>query len=190
MSLPLLLTCGPLEISFSRQHDRIAHAIRFRDQADCFMQSVEGNDLDDWPASPAFRDLHRESRPGDRQVILLVGMAGTSHWSASFEIDPRQATIAADVACRLHQSPGPLGSRYDASSAAWSVTQQLAVAKNPDHTAMAVLNVDHVSGKLLHSARGLQIVPALDPANDRYPQTVQWRYRLTGWPAPQNPSAG
>ncbi len=183
MSLPLVLKCGPLEISFVRQQDRIAHAVRFHDQSLPFMQSAEGSDQDDWPASPALRDLHLESRPDGRQVILLVGMAGTSHWSASFEIDSAKATIVADIACRVHQPPSALGSNYSAAAGVWSVTKQVAVAKNTDCTAMAVLSVETAGSELHSSPSGLRISPTLTCDQSAYPRTIQWHYRLTGWPA-------
>src|SRR4051794_2798181 len=108
MSLPLVVNCGPLEISFVRKQDRVAHAVQFCNQSVALLESLEGSDQDDWPASPAFRDLHVEQRENGRQVVLLVGMAGSSHWSASFDIDPHRAAINVEIACRVHSLPGRL----------------------------------------------------------------------------------
>ena len=79
------------------------------------LASVEGTAAEPWPASPPFQQAHLESRPGGRQVVLLVGMAGSSHWSASVEIDPASDAALFDVACRMHGRADWLGSRYRVS---------------------------------------------------------------------------
>ena len=49
----------------------------------------------------------------DGLAIVGVGLAGRSHFSASISSDPRAAdTIRFEIACRLHERPGPLGSTY------------------------------------------------------------------------------
>ncbi len=183
MTLPLKLDCGPLEIEFVRQQDRIVHTIRFAGQPTALLTSSEGTDRDDWPASPPLRDIHVESRNNGQQVALLVGMAGTSHWSASFEVDPRQARIVADVACRLHQLPGLLASTYTATDAQWTLTKQVAVAKHADRIKMAVLTVDSADTRLIVADGGLQILYAPAALGDSFPVTVRWKYQITGWPA-------
>ena len=70
-----------------------------------------------WPASPVLVELSRVSVPrGDAaggQAVVGVGLAGRSHFSASIAPDPHVAdAIRFEIACRLHESPGWLGSTY------------------------------------------------------------------------------
>ena len=79
--------------------------------------SHEGAGRDGWPLSPPLQSLAIERRP-EGAVALLVGMAGQSHWSASFEaLADRRLKI--DIACRLGAGAGEsrLGSRYAANAA-------------------------------------------------------------------------
>src|SRR5436853_5119442 len=76
-----------LRVAFTRVKDRFAHTVWLLegDAATPLWASVEGSDADDWPASPALQQLSIETLPDGRRVALLVGMAGTSHWSLSVE---------------------------------------------------------------------------------------------------------
>jgi hypothetical protein len=80
------------------------------------LTSVEGTDQQDWPPSPPLQDFSIEEQSGadqvSRQVLLAVGMAGTSHWSASVIADPATRSIEFDVACRAKTTPSFLGSTY------------------------------------------------------------------------------
>ncbi|MBL9123800.1 MAG: hypothetical protein JNG90_09220 [Planctomycetaceae bacterium] len=90
-------------------------------------ESIEGTPEEDWPPSPPLQELHLEARPDGKQLALLVGMAGTSHWSLSVEFDPAAGTAVFDVACRVKRAPGGLGSRYRRSGSApqeWSAEPQ------------------------------------------------------------------
>ena len=70
-----------------------------------------------WPASPVLVELSRVSVPGNgaagTPAIVGVGLAGRSHFSASIAPDPHAAdSIRFEIACRLHERPGLLGSTY------------------------------------------------------------------------------
>ena len=70
-----------------------------------------------WPASPVLVELSRVSVPrkdsAGGQAVVGVGLAGRSHFSASIAPDPHVAdAIRFEIACRLHESPGWLGSTY------------------------------------------------------------------------------
>ena len=121
-----MLAAGRLQIEFFRQGDRYAHRISLAgdDRPVELLVSVEGGGHvdgpnpnrpdcdyadDAWPASPPFQELRIEPRSDGRQVALLVGMAGRSHWSASVEADPQLGRFTFDVACRaarLEPAPG------------------------------------------------------------------------------------
>lgn len=67
-----------------------------------------------WPASPVLVELSRVELPRDGGTAVAgVGLAGRSHFSASFAPDPDAAdTIRIEIACRLHAAPAWLGSTY------------------------------------------------------------------------------
>lgn len=79
-----------------------------------------------WPASPPLQDIN-QLPIGPDDAVLGVGMAGRSHWSASYSLEQRPAArccIKADLAClvkmddsdRLENPIAPpvqLGSTYE-----------------------------------------------------------------------------
>lgn len=122
------------------------------------LESIEGTPDDDWPPSPALQELHLEERPDGRRLALLVGMAGTSHWSLSVELDPVQRRALFDVACRVKRPPGKLGSAY----------RQLTGAVTPTNIASA-----SEASQLAH--RRIEA----DVDRIAVPATVRWRYAIS-----------
>ena len=116
------LAAGQTLVVFTWIGDRWAHRIAIAGAApSAGWTSLDGPlaPADDprWPASPVLVELSRVDVPGghagSRPAIVGVGLAGRSHYSASIAIDPRDAaTIRFEIACRLHESPGWLGSTY------------------------------------------------------------------------------
>ncbi len=104
-----------LRLTFRFERDRFVHAIERRtaDRWEPLWTSREGDDSQDWPASPALQEIapHESS---DGAVLLGVGKAGRSHWSIVFETPVAGADFRFDVACRIGAAVGPLGSSYDA----------------------------------------------------------------------------
>ncbi|NDC54430.1 MAG: hypothetical protein EBZ74_09115 [Planctomycetia bacterium] len=104
---------GGTTIRFTWHHDRWAHEIAFADGSS--WRSVEAAEADGdprWPASPVLVELSRLDGP-DGPALLAVGRAGRSHFSASVTGDPSRAdALRIDVACRVHEPPGWLGSTY------------------------------------------------------------------------------
>lgn len=72
---------------FSKRGDRWSHQVVIGDgpQETLLLSSLEGDSQQVWPPSPPLQDLDRHELP-DGAAVLAVGMAGTSHWSASFSI--------------------------------------------------------------------------------------------------------
>src|SRR5687767_14004155 len=93
-----------LQVEFVRQADRFGHAIQLLgdDVVRPLLMSLEGTVADRWPPSPVLQQLHVEDRGLGKNVALLVGMAGRSHWSMSVEPDTQGAGLVFDVACRVH----------------------------------------------------------------------------------------
>jgi len=116
---PVQLAIGPTAAVFTWNGDRWAHRITTGEAT--IWTSLDGpcppaNDPR-WPASPVLVELSRVSVPrGDAavdQAIVGVGLAGRSHFSASIASDPHDAgVIRFEIACRLHEPPGWIGSTY------------------------------------------------------------------------------
>lgn len=116
-----VLEAGGVRVVFVRRGDRFAHRIEVRDAASqawiTALESDEGTDEEHWPPSPPFQQLHVEHRK-EGVVVLLVGMAGRSHWSAAVDVSPDEQTLRFDVAVRVQAAGEQLGSRYDIRNAA------------------------------------------------------------------------
>lgn len=123
---PVALECGATSVVFTWRHDRWWHCCspatddassRDSPATGAAWQSLDGpwpaEDDPRWPASPVLVELSLIDRRGDGRAILGVGMAGRSHFSASVAVDPSAAdAVRFEIACRLHDGPGWLGSTY------------------------------------------------------------------------------
>jgi hypothetical protein len=114
-----------IRLGFQRVFDRWAHGWYSLDpdQPVAWMQSVEGTPDQDWPPSPPLQELNQlQLEPGNS--VLGVGMAGHSHWSASYSIEQApdgSTSVKSDLAC-LQKKPitapataSSLGSTYEFS---------------------------------------------------------------------------
>jgi hypothetical protein len=111
---PVSLILGRTMLRFTWLHDRWAHEILLPDGT--AWRSVEGSasvgDDPRWPAAPVLVELSRLEGPSG-PVILGVGLAGRSHFSASIGPGPTHADqIRFECACRVTEPPGWLGSTY------------------------------------------------------------------------------
>jgi len=123
---PVQLASGPTAAVFTWNGDRWAHRITTGEAT--IWTSLDGpfppaNDPR-WPASPVMAELSRVSVTRARvsvprsdaaggEAIVGVGLAGRSHFSASIASDPHDAgVIRFEIACRLHEPPGWIGSTY------------------------------------------------------------------------------
>ena len=116
------LAAGPTTVILNWCGDRWTHRITIAgSEASADWTSLDGpfgpgNDPR-WPASPVLVELSRVAVAGGTgdtsEAIGGVGLAGRSHFSASIAVDPRDArTLRFEIACRLHEPPGWLGSTY------------------------------------------------------------------------------
>lgn len=182
-----VLKGGPLELRFAWHNDRFAHRIAIVDRKSgtlwSLLESIEGGPSEPWPASPPFQSLHTEGRPAERQVALLVGMAGKSHWSASVEVDPADACIRFDVACRQHLGAGGApGSQYHAHGLIDAVDSMHVAVIEPSQERPLALCVDNPAApaRLVVARQTIGIEPELSPPADQA-TTIRWGYtvRLT-----------
>lgn len=108
------LAAGVVEVAFVWDGDRWTHHVRCRGATVC--ASVEGawpaGGDPRWPASPALQEVTSAAR-GARPALLAVGHAGRSHYAASVDVDPDGTdTLRFEIACRLAEEPGWVGSTY------------------------------------------------------------------------------
>jgi hypothetical protein len=113
------LEAGRVAAVFSWQDDRWRHAVLI-DGVPRY-ESLEGPEPPAadprWPAAPVLTEVSRIDVAGS-PAIGGVGRAGRSHYSLSMARHPeRPDTLVVEVACRIHESPGWLGSTYRAIGA-------------------------------------------------------------------------
>jgi len=120
---PVQLAAGPTAAVFTWNGDRWTHRVTAGEAN--IWTSLDGpcppaHDPR-WPASPVLVELSRVTLPrgdvaGEQSMAIVgVGLAGRSHFSASIAPDSRMAdAIRFEIACRVHEPPGWLGSTYRA----------------------------------------------------------------------------
>jgi len=143
-----------------------------------WLASEEGDDRDQWPLSPPLQQSSTETAAHGRNIALLVGMAGKSHWSVSVECDPATTSLVFDVACRVGRQPRWLGTTYRVNS---PITID---SKDADHVMIcdrtvifSADSVDAASGVTVtrEGDRISVVAPLLDASP---PFTVRWKYRI------------
>lgn len=172
-----------LRITFVWHRDRFAHTLALVEgrRSRPLLASLEGRDTDDWPASPPLQHVTMEGRGDGRRVALLVGMAGTSHWSASIEPIGRAPGFLFDVACRVKAPPVILSSTYrtmapapqkvNASQARIEDVCRLeAVPLQPVSDNLPSCGIDVADSNLVVQPHLVTIDP---------PATVRWRYQFS-----------
>jgi hypothetical protein len=171
-----------LRVTFLWHRDRFAHTIAAcdGDRLVPLLASTEGAEQDDWPPSPALQQLSIEDRGGGNCVALLVGMAGTSHWSVSAETQPDARRIEFDVACRIRQTPPQLVSAYRTIVAPPSLLESASMMLEVSGERCRLqceLAGDHPVATLESRPDGVAIVPAREKGT--LPTTVRWKYSVT-----------
>jgi hypothetical protein len=178
-----------LSVRLCFSEDRFGHEIWLGDGANQIrvLRSLEGAPDEEWPASPPFQSLHverREHAGAGRQLALLVGMAGRSHWSASIEVDRAARQARFDIACRTGEA------LRTAPASRYRIAQNVARARVSDRRivlrAAELPNVQLIlealegeaSARIEDDPQGLAIV-----ADDIQPRigkrTIRWAYRLS-----------
>jgi hypothetical protein len=170
-------------LTFVRRNDRWAHQIALllaNRRPQLLLASVEGADRDVWPSSPPFQELVIERSHDDNSIrsgpAMLLGRAGTGHWSASFELQLDPPRLLVDVACKVDRSPGFLGSTYRCSSPV-DQTQEMSIALWRDANGPSVWLAADENLRSELAAENETIV--VRPKSAASPATVRWRYRLS-----------
>jgi hypothetical protein len=171
-----------LRVTFFWRVDRYAHRIERIEGgvAVPLIESIEGSDLDRWPPSPPLQQLSMETLPDGRAVALLVGMAGSSHWSMTAEREANETSLLFDVACRIKEDGAILGSTYRSLlrhelSAISVLLHRPGGTGEPAAVEIVPLDGSALSLRVETDARGLRL--AVDGVSASS-QTVRWKYRI------------
>ena len=145
------------------------------------LESVEGTADDIWPPSPVLQQLTLESRTQKRQVALMVGMAGQSHWSVSIENEPEERKLTFDVACRIAEPSSTLGSQYRTNSKIKLLAEdrglELAVAGRDCQILLE--STGRGESDLIQFKKDVVKIVATERLL-QYPDTIRWKYSLLG----------
>jgi hypothetical protein len=164
-----------LRARFQRRGDRYAHRVVLcdRDNEICLLDSVEGDHHERWPPSPPLQQISGEQLPDGRKVVLLVGMAGRSHWSLSATTTPDRKALVFEVACRAVESPERLCSQYQTPGNPYDIRgEQLSLAD-------ATLSIDTSSAGTADLAVDQQRISVRRQLDSLpLPATFCWTYRM------------
>lgn len=171
---PCSAKAGPIEIAFVRRADRYAHQVQVDGSA--WLESIEGTEADRWPASPPLQELASHPQPAGGDALLLVGMAGRSHWSLSVTVVAEPDRLRFDVACRASEPPVWLGSTYRLRPGITATSESgrwLLVSLNSENQ----LALEATGAEVVFAAGELTIRPTVHPT--KLPATARWQYEWT-----------
>lgn len=166
-----------LRLIFDWRHDRFGHTVELvaGGQIVRLLASAEGTHRDGWPLSPPLQQLHVENRDSGHRVALLVGMAGTDHWSMSVETAPERdiPCLSFDVACRVTSGATPLRSVYQFAASSADVEIAHSVCRNPQlgWQLKPILVGKEITARLESIPDGVAIIPVAKSG-----PTVRWKY--------------
>ena len=173
----LRATLAWVEDRYVQYIDWVAGTQTFR-----LMESVEGTADDVWPPSPVLQTLSVENRSQQRQVALMMGMAGKNHWSVSIENDPQERKLTFDVACRIAEASSKLGTQYRTSSAITLLAEdhgvEVTVAGRRCQVMLESTGGRGESDVIRHRNGIIRIIPTKELST--FPDTICWKYSLFG----------
>ena len=170
---------GSLRINFVWSNDRFAHTIEWLCEAgnwEPLLSSVEGTPDDAWPPSPPFQEVEPHVGRSGLTCLLAVGLAGTSHWSASIEEilqegqPDSECRIRFDVACRLKRSASTLESTYQISHSLHRDASERMAYTGPNGRQVRLVSTSEVE------AGSSTIAVRPQPMTTAEPTTVRWMY--------------
>jgi hypothetical protein len=185
-------------VRFFQTGDRYSHVIELDDggHVRTLLESVEGSEQDYWPPSPPLQHLNVSWITSDsehRHVAMLVGGAGSSHWSMCVAVSdlksrPREnrgdpnTELTFDIACRVQKPPAWLGSTYRILAAPAVASEKLNCACIPVTPPRCLVLTDDIALQMDTRSRPLPLLRcranAFDGTLFDLPATVRWRYSV------------
>ena len=184
MSRPMQIASAGVSVTFTPAGDRFTQRIEIAGAA-LLAVDEDAESAETWPPSPPLQDVHLEQRSEGRQLALMIGRAGLSHWSISCELDSSAGEVLFDVACRIKEPAAWLGSTYQLPpGVTFSGDEHSGELRMDEHT-ICRISADHdceiswhaESKRLVFLPRTHAEVPAMSEGNS-FPRTIRWRYRL------------
>lgn len=168
-----------LRVEFLRERDRYGHRVSVVSDGReaTLLVSQEGSDEDHWPPSPPLQQLSIEEREAGRHVALLLGMAGKSHWSLSVEPGSQPLSFVFDVACRLRDNPGYLGSTYQFHGHADPSSDGCLIASSSARLWLGPVAFDHNASTISRDPQR-QLLLVEPQRMLRSALLVRWRYEV------------
>jgi len=170
-----LETAG-LCLRFARVGDRFQ--LRLLVNGATLLEAADGGTQDAWPAAPPLQQLHEQVLPTG-PVVLGVGSAGTTHWSASFAIQ-KPGVVWCEYAARVSRTWEPasqwLGTSFLVGKG-WerAVAQDELTLANRSHKIL-LKTLGPESQLAVNDSESLEIAPAKDFVQRS--NTIQWRLAI------------
>ncbi len=179
----LRLVCGALAVELFHCGDRYAHRVlaAWGGAWHAVAESIEGSADDLWPPSPVLQQVHLEQH-GAGSVALLVGMSGSSHWSAAVA-HRGDGSLDFDLACRVVAIPGFLGSTYRLAPDVCTQSphdagaRHLTLALSTHQRPLVRMTAADGSALVQRDDGTLRIAP-VGPSPAAAPATIRWRYAI------------
>ena len=158
-----------IAIQFQWREDRFVQEVGYVVASEFFpvMSSVDGDSASAWPPSPPLQNLHEQTVNG-RQVLMGLGAAGTTHWSATFEASDNQ--IVCHFAARVQNKAEFLGSTFQRHSLA---EENKVVDELP---LIELVAIDGSESTAPTNLKNSPIVVLPPPRFSAARQTVQWKF--------------
>jgi hypothetical protein len=179
-----VLVSEQLGVRFVIAGDRYAHVIALgtAQRHWTLLESVEGGGDEMWPPSPALQCCNLEQLPSNRRAALLVGMAGSSHWSLAAEVIAANGIdrLVLDVACRVTSPPERLGNRYRVGpSVQWDAETR--ILQTPLGAARLLTLADKGETQVRGGSTGeIDFVPRR--LEKPLPATIRWKFAIEALP--------
>ena len=158
-----------IAIQFQWREDRFVQEVGYVVANEFFpvLRSVDGDGVLAWPPSPPLQNLHEQTVNG-RQVLMGLGAAGTTHWSAAFEASNNQ--IVCHFAARIQNKAEFLGSTFQKPSIA---DQHKVMDELP---LIELVAIDGSKSAVPTNLKNSPIVVLPPPCSSTARQTVQWKF--------------
>ena len=176
--LPVIIDAAGWRVSFHSCGDRIAHTVGLvvAGRVLPLLASVEGTPDDSWPPSPPLTTVETATARGGQQAMLL-GMAGRNHWSVSLVVNEAAGRLEFEVACRLKEPAGRLGSAYRTMVAASDSSGGVEVRVDGETVRV---EAPSPAAQVCITPEGLTV--PVDPPDGPFPRTVIWKYAVCRLP--------
>lgn len=170
-----LKTAG-LCLRFSRIGDRFQ--LRLQVDGALLLETVNSGADEAWPAAPPLQQLHEQVLPTGA-VVLGVGSAGTTHWSASFAAKG-PGVVWCEYAARVSRTWAPksewLGTSFQIAEG-WALSlgqNELTLARQSRKVLLQALGPE--SQLTANRAGSFELAPAKDFIQRS--NTIQWRLAI------------